>query len=1152
MAEEFKPVDNEEPAKSGKGRIQVSLLDDTVVAFHVEPRGKGSVLYQKVNGHLKVEESDYFGLQYYDTEGNMCWLDPQKSINKQVKEALKVTFKFRVMFYTPDPSSLQEYTRYLFTLQVRRDLLDGRLHCSEDTGALLASYIVQGELGDFDEKNHHNGYLSGFQFVPHQSPAIEEKILQYHMRHRGKSPAEADRSMLEVARQLEMYGITLYPAKDRDEADLSLSVYHMGILVFQNQKKINMFSWAKIRKLSFKKKKFLIKLHPKVYTADLVEFVMQSRNACKGFWKICIAHHVFFRQKQATHRKVKPTLLSRGSKFRYSGRTQKQLMEDCKETFTPIKNELERTHHASRIQRGSDVSSGEIAALPTTPPPSYSSFNFDTTPVENNQSTSSVKDSTDASEDEGSLTISPTKSPSHVPDSDILMHVDENSVLDNSVHLQRKSDQMYQVNGGEASGRMEGEEVAEQKLRSESDLEIEREVNSMYDQIKKETTWQYHLTSTEFDDVLFSSNDQEKIPPITLENELTNPVIYRDILNDLSSTSDHPKEVAESETADVISSEICYSIKDDVQSQENEGASAANEHMSKIICHEEDIDEDIGRCLSEDAIDTIQEQSDKNPGSASYESASYHMARDVLLTERTYIKDLEILTVSFREDMVTKDAMSDSLMTLFFGNIDPLYDFHCSFLAELEDRLFTWKEAISEGRNENVFKISDIMLSNVRNLKLYVGHIKMHYNVLLNFQEEICRSEKLSTACKEFELNKICYLPLNTLLLKPAQRLFYYKFILSRMHKELSSDDASFPEIKAAYTEMYAVYESLTDVLKNLENLHKLIELNQDLINVDGLVHPNREFIREGCLYKVGKSGPLPRMFFLFSDTLLYTSQGVNAENQFCVRSQMPLETMKLRDGGVELHGLYPFTIEFKSGKSFVVAATSLEDRLKWIEDIKFAISTAKEKSICNRHENDEFHQNDDKVLKPVCNSLQSFRNGAPLPVTIRKYPSKGSDSDSENSEDLLRGASTLERKHAHVRTLSTRRVCWHRNTSISMNEYKISAQNNISGELLRKSKDHSKWQRLWVIFTNFTLFFFKSYEDDEPLASLPLIGYDVSRPAENDSIGEEFCFKLHFKAHEYFFKTENHYTFQRWMEALTSITKNSSRTRIFSRMTSE
>lgn len=112
---------------------------------------------------------------------------------------------------------------------------------------------------------------------------------------RGLSPAEAEFHLLDTARKVELYGIRMHPAKvrapsklliwnvetlspvhltssqDHEGLPLNLAVAHMGIIVFQHATKINTFSWAKIRKLSFKRKKFLIKLHPEGYVSVCCE-----------------------------------------------------------------------------------------------------------------------------------------------------------------------------------------------------------------------------------------------------------------------------------------------------------------------------------------------------------------------------------------------------------------------------------------------------------------------------------------------------------------------------------------------------------------------------------------------------------------------------------------------------------------------------------------------------------------------------------------------------------------------------------------------------------------------------------------------------------------------------------------------------------------
>ncbi|XP_065055765.1 FERM, ARHGEF and pleckstrin domain-containing protein 2-like [Rhopilema esculentum] len=1164
MAEEVSSIGNEKATKPGKGRIQVSLLDDTVLAFDVESKAKGEQLYQKVNGHLKVEESDYFGLQYYDSEGNLCWLDPQKAINKQVKEPSKVTFKFRVMFYTPDPNALQEYTRYLFTLQIRRDLLDGRLHCSADTGSLLASYIVQGELGDFEPTVHQDGYLSGFQFVPNQSPDIEDKIIEYHMTHRGKSPAEADRNMLDVARNLEMYGITLYPAKDRDDVDLSLSVFHMGILVFQNQSRINMFSWAKIRKLSFKKKKFVIKLHPGVYTADVVVFLMQSRDACKGFWKICIAHHVFFRQKKATQKHRKSSVLSRGSKYRYSGRTQKQLVEESRDTFRPTA-ELER-NRTSRIHRGSEaqtpigsVNSNELTILPTTSPQSYTSFKLDNSPPKHNQSSSSFKNSTDASEDEGSFVVGSRKSSQQWDNSH-----DAVETLAGAVHLEydairipqqdTKEDEQEVLAQNSDKAEIDAEEPKdERRIRSDSDTEIGRQVQSIYSQIEKETSWQYHLTPTDIDD--------GEIVDTHLENDI-NELVNGEIDQvdgdtnhidlDLGFGGKHQMtngdlnanevEGITLETEDVL---LQSKMKDSlVQVISTSNGTDSKESGQAILSqHNGDMESDpVSK--NEDSFSVERKENGNVELDMKIPDTLFHMVNEILLTERTYVKDLEVLTVSFKEEMTANGLMPDSLMDLFFGNIDPLYDFHCSFLAELEDKVSVWEADPSD--SNNVMNIGEVLHSNMKNLKLLVTHVKNLDEVLLNFHKEIIKSPKLSVACKEFELDKVCYLPLNTFLLKPTQRLQYYKGIFPRLYKECQNgDEVNYSLTKAAYLEVSDILDLVSDHVTMLENLHKLIELDRDLIDVENIVHPSREFIREGCLYKISRKDPQPRMFFLFSDTLLYTTKGLTQKNQFRIRAHIPLHSIKIEEGGFSMHGLFTFTVHSSSGKPVHLAATSHEERLKWLEDLATAVNKIKSKALCstcNAKQNGDSEANDDSSSPFTCYSCKDQLSAANYPTTIT-INSRSKDGESEDEEiSTAEDVSTLERNHSRARTLSTRRVCWHRHTSIGMNEYKTSIQNNLSGELFTRFESQSKWQRLWVVFTNFSLFFFRSCEDDEPVASLPLIGYTVSRPSKDDGIDDAFAFKLQFKVHVYFFRAENPYAFIRWFEVLECATNTATR----------
>nr|KAF6427513.1 FERM, ARH/RhoGEF and pleckstrin domain protein 1 [Rousettus aegyptiacus] len=285
------------PTPSGKlMSIKIQMLDDTQEAFEVPQRAPGKVLLDAVCNHLNLVEGDYFGLEFPDHKKITVWLDLLKPIVKQIRRPKHVVVKFVVKFFPPDHTQLQEeLTRYLFALQVKQDLAQGRLTCNDTSAALLISHIVQSEIGDFDEASDRE-HLAKNKYIPQQD-ALEDKIVEFHHNHIGQTPAESDFHLLEIARRLEMYGIRLHPAKDREGTKINLAVANTGILVFQGFTKINAFNWAKVRKLSFKRKRFLIKLRPDSNSSyqDTLEFLMASRDFCKSFWKICVEHHAFFR-----------------------------------------------------------------------------------------------------------------------------------------------------------------------------------------------------------------------------------------------------------------------------------------------------------------------------------------------------------------------------------------------------------------------------------------------------------------------------------------------------------------------------------------------------------------------------------------------------------------------------------------------------------------------------------------------------------------------------------------------------------------------------------------------------------------------------------------------------------------------------------------
>ncbi|XP_030582733.1 FERM, ARHGEF and pleckstrin domain-containing protein 2 isoform X2 [Archocentrus centrarchus] len=990
-------------------QIRVQGLDDSQEFFDTDPKALGQTLLSEVFHRGNLIESDYFGLEFQNMQMNWVWLEPTKPIAKQVRRPANTLFRLSVKFFPPDPGQLQEeYTRYLFSLQMKRDLMEGRLICTENTGALLASHLVQSEIGDYDDAADRE-YLRINKLLPYQEK-VQERIMELHRRHLGQTPAESDFQILEIARKLEMYGVRFHPAADREGTKINLSVAHMGLQVFQGHTKINTFNWSKIRKLSFKRKRFLIKLHPEVHGPhqDTLEFLMASRDQCKVFWKVCVEYHSFFRLFDQPQPKSKAMLFTRGSSFRYSGRTQKQLVDYVKE------NGAKRTPYQRRNSRVRMSARSLAADVPK------QSFSFNDSLRSPGQPSSTA------------VSFQSAHIPSVFPRTELQPQHQPLSALSQS--------------------------PAPPQQQLQSPVQATRPPSPPKEEPIKPTSPSPYA----FQD---SVVDSPQLSPVASKGPLCLSHSFQ------MSTLSLPGQ-APSPLQSPILSEV--------------GSNARLE------------EEEEGR--------RKRYPTDK----------AYFIAKEILTTERTYLKDLEVITVWFRSAVIKENAMPEGLMTLLFSNIDPIYEFHRGFLKELDQRLALWEGRSNAHVKGDYQRIGDVMLKNMCALKEFTSYLQKHDEVLTELEKASKRLKKLETVYKEFELQKVCYLPLNTFLLKPIQRLMHYKLILERLCKHYSPAHRDYDDCKEALKEVAEIAAQLQSSLIRLENFQKLTELQRDLIGIENLTAPGREFIREGCLYKLTKKGLQQRMFFLFSDMLLYTSKGVTATNQFKVHGQLPLHGMIVEESENEWSVPHCFTI-YSAQRTIVVAASSKVEMGKWIEDLNLAIDMAKKS------------QEKSSVFLDAGLSDRSNRSSDEVSLE-------------QESEDDMNSSRTSLEKQTHHRANTTMHVCWHRNTSVSMSDHSLAVENQLSGYLLRKFKNSNGWQKLWVVFTNFCLFFYKTHQDDFPLASLPLLGYTVSTPDESDSIHKEYVFKLQFKSHVYFFRAESEYTFERWMEVIKSAASTTGR----------
>uniref|UniRef100_H2Z4V5 FERM, RhoGEF and pleckstrin domain-containing protein 2 n=1 Tax=Ciona savignyi TaxID=51511 RepID=H2Z4V5_CIOSA len=982
---------------------------------------------------INVLESDYFGIQYED-KGNLVFLDPLKKINSQIKNISNVVLRFVVKFFPPDPGQLQEeYTRYLFALQIKQDLVNGLLPCNEGTAVAMCSYIAQSEFGDWNSYDCSDlSYLNDLALLPPLADLSKQellgKIAESHKIRTGESKADSDFHLLDIVRRLEQYGLRLLPAKDQENTDIKLAVAHMGVLVFRGNAKINTFNWARIRKLSFKKKRFLIKLRTETSVdnvGDILVFVMASRDTCKNFWRHCIEYHAFFRLDLHPAPAPKPKIIKRGSTFRYSGKTQKQLHDLVRNS------NFRRTTFARKSAR-----TPTIHSRPTPYAPAVA-----VTPAANEF-------------------VSLPQNCGHVD-------VTPPNTNDNS-------------------------EISRGTIKSTTSVDSPASRASKSSVARSSSTRSGSSSSYKY-----SNQPLPPFPPpppslsVDKLDQRTNRTPARPLSSSLDVLSMPDDE-----------NSFCI-LPDPVNNNSGFGRNANN-------------NESFG------------------PGYPS--SQAYYIAKEILTTERTYVKDLEVITKWFKSALQKESSdflLPENLANQLFGGIGSLVALHQQFLCTLDDRLSSWEGRGSTGASNDQL-VDDLMLNHMLVLKKYLGSLENGESLILAL-EETGEDSRFESIYREFELQKVCYLPFNSFLLKPMQRVVHYKLVVERLigYYEDDSSMDNHSDLQTAYQEATALATAIQERLKRAHNLQKLAQLRRDLLGVDNLIKAKRDFIREGSLYKLSRKGFQQRLFFLFSDCLVYTSKGVTSTNQFKVHAELPLQGMIIEVN--EGESAVPNCFSILSGtKTVIVAAATQEEMDKWLEDFSVAIALA---------------GRDTTLFDSPLNNTTGFSQTSMIPPGSMSRLSM--EQSSEDGEGSVRNSMERLKPPMQHRSNATMHVCWHRNTSVSSSDHLVSLRNQLSGYLLRKFKNSNGWQKLWVVFTNFCLFFYKSHQDESPLASLPLLGYTINSPSENDGIRKDFVFKLKFKTHVYFFRAESQFTYNRWLEVVSSATVTSQRTRLFSRMDS-
>nr|XP_061804322.1 merlin-like isoform X4 [Nerophis lumbriciformis] len=188
--------------------------------FSCEMKWKGKELLELVCRTLGLRETWFFGLRY-DVKDTVAWLKMDKKvIDQEVPKEEPITLHFLAKFYPENVEEelVQDITRHLFFLQVKKKILEEEIHCPPEASVLLASYAVHAKYGDYNPNVHKPGFLAEEELLPKRvinlyqmtAEMWEERIAACYAEHRGRTREEAEMEYLKIAQDLDMYGVNYF------------------------------------------------------------------------------------------------------------------------------------------------------------------------------------------------------------------------------------------------------------------------------------------------------------------------------------------------------------------------------------------------------------------------------------------------------------------------------------------------------------------------------------------------------------------------------------------------------------------------------------------------------------------------------------------------------------------------------------------------------------------------------------------------------------------------------------------------------------------------------------------------------------------------------------------------------------------------------
>ncbi|XP_027743071.1 tyrosine-protein phosphatase non-receptor type 13 [Empidonax traillii] len=295
-------------------KVNVMLLSGQKLELTCDTKTICKDVFDMVVAHIGLVEHHFFGLATL-RDNEFFFVDPDIKLSKVAPEGWKeeakkknkppvnFTLFFRIKFFVDDVSLIQHrLTCHQYYLQLRKDILEDRMHCDDETALLLASLALQAEYGDYQAEVHGMSYFRLEHYVPARVMEkldlsyIKEELPKLHSAYVGASEKETELEFLKLCLRLTEYGVHLHhvlPEK-RSQTGILLGVCCKGVVIFEvhngARTPVLRFPWRETKKISFSKKKITLQ-----NISDGIKHAFQTDNSktCQYLLHLCSSQHKF-------------------------------------------------------------------------------------------------------------------------------------------------------------------------------------------------------------------------------------------------------------------------------------------------------------------------------------------------------------------------------------------------------------------------------------------------------------------------------------------------------------------------------------------------------------------------------------------------------------------------------------------------------------------------------------------------------------------------------------------------------------------------------------------------------------------------------------------------------------------------------------------